>query len=171
MNTMMPLRHKAVLIPLGLALLAPFFWIVALFSGTEHSDYGRQAIKDEVVITMLIPGLALWAGGVVLASSYYLVSKTITLYCTYVWSALSALLGGAALYVLALCTIPDDRSGDLFFRSVYAEDTLRGGLIGAALLGVLAIPAWIHYGIVRGNKHYEATHNPDGTIRHGRIEE
>ena len=163
---MMPLRHKAALIPLGMALFAPFFWIVFLFSGTEHSDYGRHAIKDEFAISMLIPGVALWAGGVVLALSYYLVSKTITLYCTYVWSALSALLGGVALYVLALCTIPQDNTGDLWFSSVYAEDTMQGGLIGAALLGILALPAWIHYCIARGNKHYDATHNPDGTILH-----
>ncbi len=126
MNTMMPLRHKNVLIPLGLAL---------------------------------------FAGGVVLALSYYLVSNTISLYCSYAWAALSALLGGAALYVLALCTIPQDNTGDLWFSIVYAEDTMQGGLIGAALLGILALPAWIHYGIVRAKKHYDATHNTDGMIR------
>ena len=174
MNTMMPLRHKTVLLPLGLALFAPFFWIAFLVSGTEQSDYGRQVIKDEFVITMLIPGVALWAGGVVLALSYYRISKTINLYCTYVWSGISVLLGIAVLYVFAMCLIPyEGSSGDWFFSrsAVNAEDTMRGGLLGAAFLGILAIPAWIHYGLIRGGKHYDATHNPDGTIRHGRIEE
>ena len=152
MNTMMPLRHKNVVIPLGLALFAPILCIVVLFGGTEHSDYGRQTVKEEWVLTMLIPGLALWAGGVVLALGYYLVSNTISLYCSYAWAALSALLGGAALYVLALCTIPQDNTGDLWFSSVYTEDTMQGGLIGAALLGILALPIWIHYGIVRAKK-------------------
>lgn len=167
MRTLMTLKNRAVLIPLALSLIAPFLWIATLTGGNEYDAYARRVVEEEAVLTMVIPGMALWSGAIALALTYWPTRKATGMWCSTAWATLVGLFGGFVIGVIALCSKPNEGSiGDIFsWAPTHADDTMRAGLVAAGVLFGLAASGWIHYGLIRGSKHYDATRNPDGTIR------